>query len=56
MTLPDKPVILFDGVCNLCNGSVQFVSANISPQIYAALITANGNGKTPAELSPNVTE
>jgi predicted DCC family thiol-disulfide oxidoreductase YuxK len=25
MTLPDKPVILFDGVCNLCNGSVQFV-------------------------------
>lgn len=25
MTLPDKPLILFDGVCNLCNGSVQFV-------------------------------
>ena len=21
----DKPVILFDGVCNLCNGSVQFI-------------------------------
>ena len=21
----DKPVILFDGVCNLCNGSVQYV-------------------------------
>ena len=21
----DNPVILFDGVCNLCNGSVQFV-------------------------------
>lgn len=21
----DKPVILFDGVCNLCSGSVQFV-------------------------------
>lgn len=21
----NKPVILFDGVCNLCNGSVQFV-------------------------------
>jgi predicted DCC family thiol-disulfide oxidoreductase YuxK len=25
MTFPDKPLILFDGVCNLCNGSVQFV-------------------------------
>jgi predicted DCC family thiol-disulfide oxidoreductase YuxK len=22
---PDRPVILFDGVCNLCNGLVQFV-------------------------------
>ena len=21
----DKPVILFDGVCNLCNSSVQFI-------------------------------
>jgi predicted DCC family thiol-disulfide oxidoreductase YuxK len=21
----DKPIILFDGVCNLCNGAVQFV-------------------------------
>ena len=21
----DKPVILFDGVCNLCSGSVQFI-------------------------------
>jgi predicted DCC family thiol-disulfide oxidoreductase YuxK len=28
LTLPaegDRPVILFDGVCNLCTGSVQFV-------------------------------
>ncbi|MDH7462413.1 thiol-disulfide oxidoreductase DCC family protein [Chitinophagaceae bacterium 26-R-25] len=23
--MQDKPVILFDGVCNLCNSSVQFV-------------------------------
>ncbi len=22
---PDGPVVLFDGVCNLCNGSVQFI-------------------------------
>jgi predicted DCC family thiol-disulfide oxidoreductase YuxK len=25
MKFPDKPLILFDGVCNLCNGSVQFI-------------------------------
>jgi predicted DCC family thiol-disulfide oxidoreductase YuxK len=24
---PDNPVVLFDGVCNLCNGSVQFIIA-----------------------------
>ena len=25
MIFPDKPLILFDGVCNLCNASVQFI-------------------------------
>lgn len=25
MNLPDKKIILFDGVCNLCNSFVQFV-------------------------------
>lgn len=25
MVFPDKPLILFDGVCNLCNASVQFI-------------------------------
>ncbi|MBS1577352.1 MAG: DUF393 domain-containing protein, partial [Bacteroidetes bacterium] len=25
MVNSDKPVILFDGICNLCNNSVQFV-------------------------------
>lgn len=29
----DKPLILFDGVCNLCNGSVQFV-INHDPEGY----------------------
>jgi predicted DCC family thiol-disulfide oxidoreductase YuxK len=24
---PEHPVVLFDGVCNLCNGSVQFIIA-----------------------------
>ena len=25
MELPDRPVVIFDGVCNLCNASVQFI-------------------------------
>ncbi|RAW01669.1 thiol-disulfide oxidoreductase DCC family protein [Pseudochryseolinea flava] len=25
MQIDDHPVVLFDGVCNLCNGAVQFV-------------------------------
>ncbi|QSE96974.1 thiol-disulfide oxidoreductase DCC family protein [Fulvivirga lutea] len=25
VTLPDKPIIFFDGVCNLCNGAVDFI-------------------------------
>ena len=40
----------------IADGSVQFTSANISPQVYAALLTARGNGLTPAELSPSATE
>lgn len=34
------------------DGSVRFISENISAQIYAALITANGNSMTPAEVAP----
>ena len=26
--LPDKPIILFDGICNLCNSSVRFILKN----------------------------
>jgi predicted DCC family thiol-disulfide oxidoreductase YuxK len=25
MEMPANPIVLFDGVCNLCNGSVQFI-------------------------------
>jgi predicted DCC family thiol-disulfide oxidoreductase YuxK len=28
MNFPDKPLVLFDGVCNLCNGAVQFIIKN----------------------------
>ena len=40
----------------MTDGGVQFLSATISPQVYAALITAQGNGRTPAEVSPQTQE
>lgn len=36
----------------MTDGSVQFLSASITPQVYAALITAQGGGRTPAEIAP----
>ena len=40
----------------MTDGSVQFTSQNISAQVYAALITARGNGLTPSETSPSATD
>jgi hypothetical protein len=40
----------------MADGSAQFTSANISPQVYAALLTARGNGMTPAELNPSASD
>jgi hypothetical protein len=40
----------------MTDGGVQFLSATISPQVYAALITAQGSGRTPAEVSPQTQE
>jgi prepilin-type N-terminal cleavage/methylation domain-containing protein len=34
------------------DGSTAFLSEDITPQVYAALITARGSGKTPGEVSP----
>ncbi|MFN9433812.1 MAG: DUF1559 domain-containing protein, partial [Planctomycetota bacterium] len=36
----------------MTDGSVQFTSETISPQVYAALLTARGSGLTAAELAP----
>jgi prepilin-type N-terminal cleavage/methylation domain-containing protein len=35
------------------DGSVRFVKSSVSPQTYAALITAQGGGLTAAEVSPS---
>ncbi len=39
----------------MTDGSVQFTNETISPQVYAALITARGSGLTPAEVAPGST-
>jgi prepilin-type N-terminal cleavage/methylation domain-containing protein len=42
-----------DGAMHVfADGSVRFIRETISPQNYAALITANGAGMTPAEAAP----
>ena len=40
----EKPIILFDGVCNLCNNAVQFVIKHDSADkfMFAALQSATG--------------
>ncbi|HEX6180594.1 MAG TPA: thiol-disulfide oxidoreductase DCC family protein [Chitinophagaceae bacterium] len=44
MNLPSHPIIFFDGVCNLCNRSVQFVLKRDKEGIfrYASLQSASG--------------
>jgi|GraSoiStandDraft_1057264.scaffolds.fasta_scaffold71678_2 predicted DCC family thiol-disulfide oxidoreductase YuxK len=45
--LPDKPVILFDGVCNLCNRAVQFI---IKRDKKKQFLFASLQGKAGSEL------
>jgi len=44
--LTDGPLILFDGICNLCNNSVQFIIRHDPPGYfkYASLQSAAGQG------------
>lgn len=45
MDIKDHPVVLFDGVCNFCNGAVQFIIRH-DPQAvfrFAAYQSAAGN-------------
>ena len=38
-TIPERPVILFDGICNLCNNAVQFIIKRDTKQhfLFASL-------------------
>lgn len=40
----------------MADGSVQFTNANITPSVYAALLTARGTGMTAAENNPAIDE
>ncbi|MEO1076220.1 MAG: thiol-disulfide oxidoreductase DCC family protein [Bacteroidota bacterium] len=63
-TLAEHPVILFDGVCNLCNASVNFVldrdrarvfrMAALQSDVGQALLARHGyTGATPATTAPD---
>jgi len=59
--MSDSATILFDGVCNLCNGFVQFVIrhdaagrfrfAALQSEAAQALLAAHGQALAPAELA-----
>jgi predicted DCC family thiol-disulfide oxidoreductase YuxK len=59
--MPAPAIILFDGVCNLCNGFVQFVLrhdgagqfrfAALQSEAARALLAAHGHPLTPAALA-----
>jgi predicted DCC family thiol-disulfide oxidoreductase YuxK len=56
MPTPAPATILFDGVCNLCNGFVQFVIRHDSPGRFhfAALQSAAGQALLAAHGQPNL--
>lgn len=51
---PSDPIILFDGVCNLCNSSVQFVIRNDKRGIFRFSPLQSAFGQ--AHLNPNSKE
>jgi predicted DCC family thiol-disulfide oxidoreductase YuxK len=44
MAAPEKPILFFDGVCNLCNGMVKFILKRDRRKriLFAALQSARG--------------
>lgn len=41
----DQPILLFDGVCNLCNGFVQFIIRHDAQQIFRFSSLQSGTGR-----------
>ena len=46
MTAVNKKIILFDGVCNLCNSSVQFVIARDKKDLFRFVALQSDLGRT----------
>ncbi len=44
--MDDNPVILFDGICNLCNNAVQFVIKHDKKKIYRFASLQSESGKS----------
>ena len=44
-TVPGKKIILFDGVCNLCNGAVQFIIKHDKKDIFRFVALQSDLGK-----------
>lgn len=53
--MQERPVVFFDGVCNLCNRSVQFIiKRDVSEQfLFASLQSAYAVKKLGEEFNPN---
>ena len=45
MNIETHPLILFDGICNLCNGAVQFVIRNDCKSIFRFAALQSNTGK-----------
>lgn len=45
MDLPDKKIILFDGVCNLCNSFVQFIIKYDKKDVFRFAALQSDTGK-----------
>jgi predicted DCC family thiol-disulfide oxidoreductase YuxK len=46
MIIDDSPIILFDGVCNLCNASVRFVLARDPQEVFRFASLQSDLGKS----------
>jgi predicted DCC family thiol-disulfide oxidoreductase YuxK len=44
-TLPNGPILLFDGVCNLCNSSVQWVLAHDVAAVFSFASLQSDDGQ-----------
>lgn len=52
--MKEKPIILFDGVCNFCNGTVQFIIKHDKRGIFQFASLQSSIGKELIETKPGL--